>query len=164
MKRIIIIRGPAGIGKSTVGKLLKKKLGDSQLFNLDIICHDMLGGHPKEKEIRYAAHELCYLAVKKTPKTNLIFERLFLFQDDIDHILKLFSKSKYKVNIITLKASVAKLIKQDSKREGALGSDDIKRLHRHFINSNVKNPGKIIEVRNKGAKKIVDEIINYLDE
>jgi len=163
MKRIIIIRGPAGIGKSTVGKLLKKKLGDSLLFNIDNICSNMVGGHPKKTKVRYASYELCYLAAKKTPTKNLIFERLFYDQKDIDYIVKLFSKLKYKVKIITLKASLPKLIKQDSKREGVLGSEDIKRLHSYFVKSDVKTTGKIIEVRNKSAKRIADEISDYLN-
>lgn len=124
----------------------------------------MIGDHPRKTKVRHAAHELCYLAAKKTPTNNLIFERLFLDQNDIDHIVKLFSRLKYKITVITLKAPISRLVRQDSKRPGVLGSEDIKRLHGLFTKSNVKTTGKIIEVRNKGAKKIVDEIIDYLDE
>ena len=165
MKRVIIIRGPAGVGKTTVGKLLKKKLGDSLFFNIDMICSDMIGDHPRKTKVRHAADELCYLAAKKTPKNNLIFERLFLDQNDIDHITKLFSKLKYKsVNVITLKSSIKKLIKQDSIRSGTLGTESIKRLHNLFTKSNVKKQGKIIEVKNKKPQRIVNEIIDYLDK
>ncbi|OIO80301.1 hypothetical protein AUJ84_03975 [Candidatus Pacearchaeota archaeon CG1_02_32_132] len=160
--KLIILRGPAGVGKTTMGKLLKKRLGDSLLFNIDMICSDMIGGHPRKTEVRYAAHELCYLAAEKTLAKNLIFERLFLDQSDIDHIVKLFSKLKYKIIVITLKASIEKLIRQDSKRLSPLGSEDIKRLHRLFIESKVKTTGKTIEVGNKTPNTIVNEIINYL--
>lgn len=163
MERIIIIRGPAGIGKTTIGKLLKKKLGDCLLFNVDMICSDMIGDHPRKTKVRHAAHELCYMAAKKTPTKNIIFERLFLDQEDIDHIIKLFSKTKYKLIVITLKAPISRLVKQDSKRPGVLGSEDIKRLHSLFAKSNVETTGKIIEVRNKSVERIVDEIIDYIN-
>ncbi len=162
MKRIIILRGPAGAGKTTIGRILKKRLGDSLLFNIDMICSDMIGGHPRDKEIRYAAHELCYSAAKKAKKQNLIFERLFNLQDDIDHISKLFSSLKYQVFIFTLKVSLPKLIKQDSGRNNPLGSDDIKRLYGYFIKSDVKNPGIVINVGNKKPITLVEEILKCL--
>lgn len=162
MRKLIILRGPAGVGKTTVGKILKRRLGDSLLFNLDFICSDMVGGHPREKEIRYAAHELCYFAAKKAKKQNLIFERLFDLQDDIDHISRLFSKLGYQIFTFTLNASLPKLIRQDSKRQNPLGPDDIKRLHGYFVKSDVKNQGVIIEAGNKKASTIADEILEFL--
>ena len=166
MKHLIILRGPAGVGKTTTGKLLRKTLGNSLLFNIDMVCSDLIGGHPRKTTNRNAAYNLCLIAAKKKPEYNLIFERLFIDQDDVDRVIKLFSKikskAKLKVSIFTLTASLAKLKKQDSKRPGVLGHENIKRLHGYFINSNVKNPGKVIGVRNKSPKRIVKDIISEL--
>jgi len=100
----------------------------------------------------------------KNPKKNLIFERLFIDQEDVDRVLKLFSSKKYKKFIITLKAPLTRLLKQNSKRPRVLGAYDIKRLYGYFKNSNVGDQGKIIELKNKSAGKIVDEIVKYLGE
>jgi len=163
MKYLIIIRGPAGVGKSTIGKLLRKTLGNSLLFNIDMVCKDLIGGHPKKTINRNAAYDLCLVAAKKKPEYNLIFERLFIDQDDVDRVVRLFSKikskAKLKVSIFTLTASLAKLKKQDSKRPRSLGHEKIKRLHGYFVNSDVKNPGTVIKMRNKSPKRIVKNII-----
>jgi deoxyadenosine/deoxycytidine kinase len=168
MKHIIIIRGPAGVGKSTTAKLLKKTLGDSLLFNIDMVCSDLIGGHPRKTINRNAAYDLCLVAAKKNPDYNLIFERLFIDQKDIDTVIKKFSKikskKKIKVSIFTLTASLEKLKKQDSKRPRTLGHDDITRLYGYFVKFKVKDSGTVIEVKNKKPTRIVKDIISQISK
>ena len=97
---------------------------------------------------------------------NLIFERIFTDQKDVDRVVKLFSKikskEKLKVSIFTLTASLKKLKKQDSERPWALGDENIKRWHGYFVDSNVKDTGTVIKMRNKSPKRIVKDIISEL--
>jgi predicted ABC-type ATPase len=49
--KLIIIRGPCGVGKTTVADKLRLKLKNSILINLDYIVNKMLGLKPELKSL-----------------------------------------------------------------------------------------------------------------
>ena len=160
---LIIIRGPPGVGKSTVSRLLRDRIGKAVLFDVDYIC-GMFGEHPKNKEPRFKAHRIAKLISSKLNNYSVIVERAFGFQEDIDDILKLFGKDKYRVYVFTLESSLNSLIKKDSGRPSRLrlGEKVIRLLHERFKGSDVKDKGVVIKVGNKSPKKVVDEIMSFV--
>ena len=165
--RVIIIRGPPGVGKSTVAKALRDNIKTAVCFDVDALC-ESFGEHPKKQSARFLAHEIIQYISRKfyTSGYDIIIERFFLEQADIDNINNLFSKTQYAFFTFTLCASLNSLINNDSKRSGKqnLGQDVIKLLYSRFINSNVKNPGIIIQTDNKSVDMIVEEIGVHLNK
>lgn len=126
MKNLILIRGPLGVGKTTVAKILTEKL-QAEYLSLDKIIDDnnLAGtdGIPLESFLK--ANEIILELAGKNDKIFIV-DGCFYYQEQIDDIKKKFGN---KIIIFSLVSSVEKCIKRDSKREKVYGEDSARFVH-----------------------------------
>jgi len=156
MKKLIVIRGPLGVGKSTVSKLLEEKLGANYL-SLDKILEDndleAEDGIPLENFLK--ANELILELVNKSEKSYII-DGCFYYQEQIDDLKQKFEDD---IIIFSLTSSVEKCILRDSKRAKVFGEDSARYVH--MITTKIKE-GIEIDNTDLTVKETVEKIHDFL--
>ena len=162
MAYFIIIRGPLGIGKSTIAKKLAKKLR-GEYISIDEILHKNNLTKDKEKE---------YVSQKSFLKSNelsipkakvalikgkiVIFDGNFYWKSQINDLIKKLGYPNY---VFTLKASLSVCIERDSKRKKGYGKGAAEAVYKKAVGI---RKGKIIDTENKTVNEVVKEIISCL--
>ena len=122
MSKIIIIRGPLGIGKSTISKKLAKDL-DAEYFSvdelltknkLDVIDFE-IGFIPEENFLKI--NELIHPEIMENINKNksVVIDGNFYHKTVLEHLLSKFNQKD--AFVFTLKANKDICIKRDSQRE-----------------------------------------------
>lgn len=162
MSRLILIRGPAGVGKTTISKLISRKI-NSQIIHFDDIMNniglDYIEGEkwiPLNKFLK--ADKIMIPKFRKILEggENLIIDGNFYHREQIEDISK---NIDFPISVFTLKASLSDCIERDNKREGKLGKNattDVFELASDF------DYGIVIDTRGKTPSEITGEIISYL--
>jgi shikimate kinase len=160
MSYFVIIRGPLGIGKTTIAKILSRKL-NAEYISIDKVLEE--NGLDKEDnnffpEDFVKTNEIVLSKVKKDLSRGkiVVFDGCFYFKEQIEHLLK---NLKFKHYIFTLKASLDECIKRDKLRKGSLGekaAKDVFKLVSRF------DYGTIINTNNKTPEEVVSEILSLL--
>jgi len=156
MPKIIVIRGPLGVGKTTIAKLLADKIG-AQYLSLDKILKDNnLEGKdaiPVEKFLK--ANNIILKTIKNS-KNSFIIDGCFYYQEQIDDL-----KSKFPNDIIffSLVSSVKKCITRDSQREKAYGKESAEYVH--MITTKIKE-GYEIDNANLSIPETINKIIEKI--
>lgn len=126
MKKLIIIRGPLGVGKTTVSNILAQNL-HAEYISLDKIIDDnnLEGedGIPLENFLK--ANKIIYDIAKKS-ENSFIVDGCFYYQEQIDDLTKKFYNNAI---IFTLTSHVEKCIERDSKRAKVYGEDSARFVH-----------------------------------
>jgi shikimate kinase len=128
MKKLIIIRGPLGVGKTTVSLILSQNL-HLEYLPLDKIVDDNhlvppdADGIPLESYLK--ANEIILDLANKS-EISFIIDGCFYYQEQIDDLIKKFEKN---VEIFTLTSHVDKCIERDSKRLKVYGEDSARFVH-----------------------------------
>jgi len=158
----IIIRGPAGVGKTTIGEILNKKL------NALFINYDK---ELKKRKLNYVQGEKCvpesnFFTVNKKVMNeinNALNNNFYvIIEQNFYHktcLIDLAEKIKGEVFVFTLNADVGECIKRDKTRKG-IGEEAIKAVHK--LSTSFKH-GIEINTKRKNAKQIAEEIISYLN-
>lgn len=161
MKKIIILRGPAGAGKTTISRILQKKL------NAVIVNYDK---ELWKRNLNYVKKEKCvpeenFFTVNKEIikkiNDNIITGNYIVIEQNFYHktcLLDLSENIKGEVFIFTLEADVEECIERDKKRKG-IGEEAVRDVHR--MTSSFKH-GIKIDTKNKNPEITADEIISYL--
>jgi len=159
-KNFIIIRGPAGGGKTTIGVgLAKERKGK-------FICFDKI---LKENNLGYLSGEKWVLEKKclkgnkivlkkilgKFKNKNVVIEGNFYHKKQIEDLEKNLPKTP---KIFTLKANVPTCLERDKTRK-PLGEKGIKDFHKLVSKFDY---GKIIETEKKTMREVIKEIISFL--
>ncbi|MFH1631042.1 MAG: AAA family ATPase [Candidatus Aenigmatarchaeota archaeon] len=160
MKYFIIIRGPLGIGKTTISKKLAKKLGAHYIsidrtlkkHKLDEITEDCI---PLKNFISATDKEIPKIKKMLTRKP-VVIEHNFYHRKQIIHIIKNLNAPHF---IFTLKAHLKTCIKRDAEREKSYGKDATYQVYKLVTKFNY---GKTINMENKTKDRIVKEIISYI--
>src|SRR3989338_2393917 len=155
----IIIRGPAGAGKTEISKRLTKHLKGCHI-SMDVILHknklDTIKGRciPKEKFLK--ANKLAIpLAIKKLESGKIvIFDGCFYHKTQIIHLTK---NLPYRHFIFTLKASVCNCISRDKGRR-SIGEKSIRAVHK-LVSFDY---GNVIIANKKTPEQTLQTIIPYL--
>ena len=165
MSYFIIIRGPLGVGKSTIAKILANEL-NGKYIDIDRILKE--NGLDKMKinaecipvENFIKADSLILPEIKKKLNKGqpVIFDACFYHKTHIEHLLKNLNFPYY---IFTLKAPLEVCIKRDSKRDNVLGIGAAKAVY--YLVSRF-DYGIKIDTNNKTALKTVKEILKYLQD
>lgn len=158
MEYCIIIRGPAGVGKTTIAKKLAKEL-KADYFSFDKIMRknnldNLVGkGIPSENFIK--ANEIIILLIIR--KKRAVLDGCFYREKQINHLL---NKLKTKVYIFTLDADITECSKRNKTRKNPMTEENIKQVHN--LVSEIKI-GININTVGKSIQQIVSEILNHLN-
>ena len=157
----IIIRGPLGIGKSTIAKSLAKEL-DAEYISMDQILEENGLDKRENKPCIPAknfikANEIILTKVKKDLEDKIvIFDGCFYHKEQIEHLIKKLNTQNY---IFNLKASLKTCINRDKKRDKVYGKDAATAVHNLVSKFDY---GININTENKTPKQTIKEIISNL--
>lgn len=158
MNYYIIIRGPLGIGKSTIAEALAKEL------NAEHIAYDRIvdgRGLDKDREDGYISQRSFFKAneiASERAKKLLDGERLVIFDGNFywkSQIDDLVSKLDFPHYVFTLRAPLKVCIERDAKRKKKYGKDAVEAVYKK---STEFSYGVVIDTENKTAEQVVDEI------
>ncbi len=162
MAHCIIIRGPAGSGKTTIAKLLAKNLG-AEYISLDDVLHenglDQIEGICIKEENFLKANGLIIprMNVLMTKGRNVIIDGNFYHKN---HLRELIRASEFPVKVFTLKSKVDDCLSRDSERsEGKIGKRNIRQVHALVSRWDY---GIVIDINGKSAKKVTAEILREI--
>lgn len=158
MKKLIVIRGPLGVGKTTVSKILAQNL-HAKYISLDQIMDDNkliapdADGIPLESYLK--TNEII-LNIANESKDSLIIDGCFYYQEQIDDL-----KSKFDNDVVffTLISDVRKCIERDSKRPKVYGEDSTRYVH--MITTKIKD-GHEIDNSNLTVEETVEKIMEKI--
>ncbi len=130
MTYFIIIRGPLGIGKTTIAKKLAKIL-KAEYVPFDLVLEkyklDKASGSGIPAANFIKADNIILPKIKKILKRKIvIFDGCFYHRKHIQHLIKSLKFPHY---VFTLKATVGVCIERDRKRKKTLGKDSAKAVH-----------------------------------
>ena len=161
MSYIIIIRGPLGIGKSTISKKLADILNAYYISVDDLLKKEKLDNIDESKgfiPVRnfIKVNNIIFPEIKKKLKQGriVILDGNFYHKKQIENLIDNFPH-----HIFTLKATLKACIERDNKRKNSYGKDattDVYRLVSKF------NCGKVIDTNKKTIKEIIKKILSYL--
>lgn len=164
MSYAIIIRGPLGVGKSTISEILAKKL-KAKHFEMDKIFDEYnLAKNRKEgfdvtpKSSR-KVNELLVPKIKQVMKSKnpVIIEGNFYLKSQLNDLIKKLNSKNY---IFTLKAPVEVCIDRDSKRKNTCGKDAARVVHNK---TSEFDEGIIIDTKNKTPAQTINEILRFIE-
>lgn len=164
MSYAVIIRGPLGVGKSTIAVALAKRLNATYVSIDKVLADNGLDSRgnkpciPAENFIK--ADHLVLGAAKADLKKGkrVIFDGCFYHKEQI---LDLERSLPGKHAVFTLKAPLALCIKRDSKREKPYGEGAAKAVYALVARFEY---GTVIDTVNKSAAQCVEEILSFLQK
>jgi predicted kinase len=157
----LIIRGPLGIGKTTISEKLAEQL-NGEYISIDRILND---NKIKEWEKGYIseasflkANDMAVLKARPALCNGkpAIFDGNFYHKSQIEDLIK---KLDFKYFIFTLKAPLAICIERDSKREKPLGAKAAEEVHRK---TSEFDEGIVLDTENKTENQVIEEILRRL--
>lgn len=128
MKKLIVIRGPLGVGKTTVATVLAQKL-NAEYISLDHILDDNnlvtpdTDGIPLESFL--TANTIIVDTASKSQSTYIL-DGCFYYQEQIEDLQKKFHED---VAIFTLLSNVETCIARDLKRQKSYGEDSTRYVY-----------------------------------
>lgn len=158
----IIIRGSAGVGKTTISNLLAKKI-KAEIISFDKIMKSLGADYvpgdkwiPLEAFLKAHEIELPNLKEKLQNGINLIIDHNFYHKEQIEDLIKSLGFQHF---VFTLKADLNECIRRDKTRKGELGKEATKSV---FKLVSAFNYGIDIDTNEKTPAEIVDEILHHL--
>ncbi len=157
MSFYLIVRGPAGVGKTTVAKKLATKL-KAVYISFDKI-REKHGIGLSEKQRIKANNVTIPLALKKLQSGKIVvFDGVFYHSSQLRHLITALPFQHF---VFTLTASVEEVVKRDAKRRGKGRMGKIKVRSFYPVVAKFK-PGIIINTSGKPPVQVVSEILNCL--
>lgn len=158
--KVIIIRGPLGVGKTTIAKALAKKL-NAEYLSVDRILEE--NGLDREDnkftpEDFIKANEIILPKIKEDLAIGkvVIFDGCFYMKEQIEHLEKSLPG---KIYAFDLKAPVGVCIKRDNKRKRVYGEQAARGVHKLVSKFDY---GINIKTDNKTSEQVTKEIIKKL--
>jgi dephospho-CoA kinase len=162
MSYFIIIRGSAGVGKSTISKLLAERI-KAEIIHFDKVVKslgmDYIPGDKwisLDKFLKADKIKISEFRDKLEKGINLIIDGNFYYKEQIEDLVNSLDFPNY---IFTLKADLQECIKRDKTRDGELGEQattDVFKLVSAF------DYGTDIDTNGKTSAEIIGEIISSL--
>jgi len=163
MSYFVIIRGPAGVGKTTIAEKLTKNLKAYHISFDEIIKKHGLDNIKvsciKESNFIKANELVVSKAAKKLEEgVEVIFDGCFYHKSQIEHLIK---ELKYQNFVFTLKATLEECISRDKKRKNKIGEESVKAVYKLVSKFDY---GTVIDTNGKTEEETVKEIISFLHE
>ena len=162
MSYFVIIRGPLGVGKSTIAKRLAKQL-NAEYISIDTLLEEQ-GLDKIEEECIPArnfikAIETILPKVKKDIASKIIvFDGNFYHKEQIDYLVQHLQVPHY---AFTLNAPIHICIERDSARETPLGEGAAKAVHNLVMRVDY---GIQINTQDKTVEAVLKEINSCLSK
>lgn len=163
MAYCIIIRGPLGVGKTTIAKKLSKILKAKYISIDQALSKKGLDKIDKKKdcipvENFIIAIESIIPKIKPVMKKNriIVFDGNFYYRRQITHLKK---NLDCKIYVFTIKASLDACIKRDSKRKNTYGKSSAEAVHKLVSRFDY---GTRINTENKASGEVIKEILDLL--
>jgi len=157
MEYCIIIRGPAGVGKTTIAKELARNL-NADYFSFDEIMEtnklDTIVGDGIPSKNFVKANILILDLIRN--KKRVVLDGCFYRKKQINNLL---NNLKTKVHIFTLNADITECSEKNKTRINSLADEDIKQVHNLVSRFDY---GTIVNTENKNLHQVVKEILSYL--
>ena len=155
MTKTILLRGPAGVGKSTIGKQLQEQLSGNWA-NLDIDLFKHMISKDSSAFRSDTAHDVALYFIEKLLQSsvNIIAEEIFK-EPFYKQTLELFEKYDYQILTVFLTAPVDTVVQRDAGRAKNKGEDIIKGLHSEIVSLNEK---LVIDTSQNTIQEIADQI------
>ena len=159
----VIIRGPLGIGKSTIARKLASILNGGYI-SVDDVLEEQNLDKIDEKEgcipIRnfIKANKFILEKIKNLLENSkiVIFDGNFYHKEQIENLI---ANLKYKHHIFTLKAPLKICIERDRKRGKVYGKEATNAVYKLVSRFDY---GIIIDTNNKTAEEVVKDILSHL--
>jgi len=144
---IILLNGSINSGKSTIAKLLAKKIKQSALIEIDSF-RDMIGWMPLDKSIPLNLKNAVSVIKNFSENDITSIVPYPLSQKNYDYLLKELEITKEKICAFTLSPKLESVIKNRGKRK--LTEQEIERIKYHYsIGINKPSFGDIIDNTNQ---------------
>ncbi len=160
----VLIRGPAGVGKSTASALLASRIG-AAVTHFDKVLEELgIGKVVDDKWIpldRFLkADDVTLPKVRKELESgrNAVMEGNFYHKEQIDDIT---SKLDFPHVAFTLKADLSECVKRDRARKNTLGERNAEAV---FKLVSAFDYGNVIQTGNKTPEEVVEEIMKFLPD
>ena len=158
MEYCIIIRGPAGIGKTTIAKELAKKI-KADYFSYDEIMRinklDTIVGDGIPSSNFVKANQILLPLI--TSKKRVILDGCFYREEQLNHLL---NNLNTKVHIFTLDSDLKECISRNKHRQNPMTEDNIKQVYDLVSRLKV---GINIDATSKNVLEVTSEILNHLN-
>ena len=163
MVYFVIIRGPLGIGKSTISKELAKMLNADYISIDNVLEAHHLDKVPVNEECIpvdnfIKANKFVLSSIKQRLRNGkvVVFDGNFYHKEQIEDLIKKLDTNHF---VFTLKAPIELCIKRDSERKKSLGIQAAKVVYNLVSKFDY---GTDINVEGKTIKEILNEIVSYL--
>lgn len=160
---IILINGSINLGKSTVAKILAKKIPQTANIEVDQLRH-FISFLPLENETIKINIENAALLAKNFAKHG--FNSIInypLSQDSYDYLIDAFKITKQKIFTFTLAPKLEIALTNRGKRK--LTNWELKRIKYHY-DTGIPNPsfGVIIDNSYQKPEEAAEELLKYLEK
>jgi cytidylate kinase len=159
MKQAIIMRGPLGVGKSTVAKHLATALHGCYIFVDEILSKHQLDegedGIPLENFIK-SNDFIVEIANEVDCEGGVIIDGNFYYQDQMDDLVVKFDGN---IKIFTLTATLETCLKCDAGRSKVYGEDATRAVY--GLVSRVQ-AGAEVNTENQTESQVITEILGQL--
>ena len=156
MNKLILIRGPLGVGKTTVSKILAEKLR-AEYLSLDEILeeNDLEDTDGISLENFLKGNEIIFAITNKS-ENSFIVDGCFYYQEQIDDLKNKFNND---IIIFTLTSPVETCIERDSKRPKVYGEDSARYVH--MMTTKIK-AGYEIDTANLTTEETAEKIMEKM--
>ncbi len=157
----IIIRGPLGIGKTTIAEKLAKKL-KGEYISIDLVLEKLELDHIEGRGIPVRnflkVNENIMPKLKETLSSGklVVIDGNFYHKEQIEDLIK---KLNFKHYVFNLKASLETCIKRDDNRKKVYGEQAVKDVYKLVSTFDY---GVSINTENKTENEVVDEILRRI--
>ena len=160
MRKVLVITGSVGSGKTTVSKKLNEKIENSKVINLNEISKDFKIEYDKESQTYDFDLEKCLSFVEKQIKKEK--DKTLIIESHFSHLIK----SNFIDLCVILKRDQKKLIDEYKKRSYPKKKCDenilCENMDLFFLEAKENGIEKIIVVENENLEKTIEKILKKL--